>query len=194
MVNINVTIEDESIKEGMRVLSRGLSPEVTVDDMELVAEEIIRRAIDSPIPSDTRALAHSAVVVAGKEKVTFGFSKIYAAFQDAPGQVAPHVIVPRVKKILYIPISVRGRRNHRYGNNPKDEGLVRGVDYVLSPRVTIPIKAYSLAIGPNHYFSETIKRNTEFIFEAISDRTARRLGKRFPASKKRLPGGKKGKR
>lgn len=188
MVNITVGIEDEDLQKGFIALGRELSSEVTIEDSELVAHELIRRAIDSPIPSDTRALANSAAVVRGRGEVRFGFNRRYAAFQDSPGRSSPWIIVPRVKKILYIPISSKGRRLHRRGNNPADEGLERGKDYVLRPRVVIPIKPYGSAIGPNHYFSETLRRNQDFIFESLSEKAESRIGKKFKASKKKLPG------
>ena len=193
MVSITVDIDDSSFRQGFRVLSKELSSEVTSGDAVLTAEEIIRRSIDSPIPSELRALANSAVVIKTREKVTFGFNSRYAFFQDSPGRSVPWIIVPRVKKVLYIPISPKGRRLHRRGNNPDDEGLERGVDYVLRSKVVIPIKPYGSAIGPNHFFSETIRRNVDFIFESISDSAGRRLAKKFKSSKKRLPAKARGK-
>ena len=99
--------------------------------------------------------------------------------------------MPRVKKILYIPISTKGRL-HRRGNNPLDEGLERGKDFILAPRAVIPVKPYGSAVGPNHFFSETVSRNVDFMFEAITDRAEKRLGKRFKRSKKRLGGKRRG--
>jgi len=191
-VSVRISIDDKDLREGLHTMFRQLSPEVVVDDVELVAEELIRRAIDSPIPSDRRFLANSDVVVKRKDHVTFGFNRIYAAFQDAPGRSTPYTIRPRTKKILYVPISPRGSRLHRRGNNPRDEGLVRGEDYVLMPRVVIPIKSYGSAVGPNHYFSETLKRNQEFVINTIADLGSRRLSKRFKPSRKKPGGGKRG--
>lgn len=187
MVSIVAEIQDETLRAGLKELSRSFSPEFLVDDVELVAEEVLRRAIDSPIPSDTRGLANTATTVKRKDEVRFGFNKVYAHFQDALNRTQPWIIVPRVKKILYIPISTKGRL-HRHGNNPIDEGLERGKDFVLAPRAVIPIKPYGSAIGPNQYFSETVKRNVTFMFFAISSRAEKRLGRVFQPSKKKLSG------
>ena len=188
-IRIEAVLDSKDFVEGFEILGKQLSPETSLDDLEFVAHELIRRAIDSPIPSDTRMLANSAAVVKGRAGVTFGFNRRYAFFQDSARRKRPWIIVPRVKRILYIPITTKGRRLHRYGNNPADEGLEFGVDYVLRPRVTIKIKPYGSAIGPNHYFSGTIQKNKRFTFQAISKLTGKRVGRKFKRSSKRLPGG-----
>jgi hypothetical protein len=39
----------------------------------------------------------------------------------------------------YIPLSLKGRRSHQKGVNPEEEGLVRGVDFVMAWKgVTVP--------------------------------------------------------
>lgn len=168
-------VDTRPLEKGIRKLQKVYSDEAIVDELELVADELIRRAIDSPIPSDQRNLANSATVnrrVKQKE-VIFGFNRQYAAFQDAPGRTSPYVVRPKRKKILYIPISQKGRL-HREGNNPRLEGLERGKDYVLARKVTIPIKPYGSAVGPNHYFSETLKKNTDFALRALALRLQKR--------------------
>ncbi len=186
MTLITATVDGESFRTGFLDASRILSTPVMIDDVELVADEILRRAITSPIPSDVRDLARSADSIKRKDHVTFGFNTRYAAFQDAPGRSLPYTIVPRLKKVLYVPITRKGRTLHRRGNNPLDEGLEKGVDYFLTQKVVIPIKPYGSAIGPNHYFSETLKRNVDFVFDTLTDFADDRFLKRFPVSQKRL--------
>jgi len=124
----------------------------------------------APIPRDTAGLARSRSVVArnenGKAKVRFGFNTEYAAFQDQGDRRGVVTIVPRTKKRLYVPLTKAGRSHHRAGANPEDEGLVRGVDYVLAKEVDISIKPYGSPIGPNHYFSGTIRKHWQWIVKA----------------------------
>lgn len=194
---MTVSVDTKKLEAGLKKLTKTFSPEVVLDEMELVAEALLKKAIDSPIPSDTRFLANSATSIVEKNRkaVVFGFNRVYAAFQDAPGRSSPYIIKPRKKKWLYVPLTQAGRR-HRLGANPQSEGLtfggfVRrvkgtgggggggGADYILAKEVVVPIKPYGSAIGPNHYFSETLKRNVNWSLEAISKRLEGRLGKDF---------------
>ncbi len=79
-----------------------------------VAEELIVKAIESPVPTDTGELAGSGVVEsnASAGTVRLGFNKVYAAFQDSPVKNV-QTISPKRKKALFIPISARGRK-HRF--------------------------------------------------------------------------------
>jgi hypothetical protein len=192
------TVDTKKLENGMKKLQKAFGPDVVLREMGLIAEAILKKSIDSPIPSDTRFLANSATSVVEKNRkaVVFGFNRAYAAFQDAPGRSAPHVIKPRKKKWLYVPITQAGRR-HRLGANPKNEGLIFGgfvrrvkgtgggsggrdrADYILAKEVVIPIKSYGSAIGPNHYFSETVKRNVNWSLEALSKRIKARLKRNF---------------
>jgi len=188
-----------SFRPGVDRLQKILG-EDTLADMELVAEALLKKSIDSPIPSDTRALANSATsnVVKSRNTVIFGFNRVYAAFQDAPGRTTPWVIKPRRKLWLFVPLTQAGRK-HRLGANPKNEGLVFGgffkrvggkkgrrngnipADYILAKQVIVPIKPYGSPIGPNHYFSETLKRNGDWALERLSKMISRRLkNKRKP--------------
>ena len=191
-------INTRSLEKGLRKLAEVYSADEVLKDMELIGQQLIKRAIEAPVPSDTRGLANSGDVLVdkGRKEVVIGFNKSYAAFQDAPGKTTPHIIKPRRKKYLYVPTSQRGRK-HRIGNNPKNEGLIFGgivrsvgggsrggsssgpqqkADYILAKEVIVPIKPYGSALGPNHYFSETMKRNVKFTLEALAKRLARRLG------------------
>lgn len=166
------------LEKGVKKLTKVFGSDAVVKDLDLIAEELLRRSIDSPIPSDQRNLANSAATFVDKRRkeVSFGFNRSYAAFQDAPGRTTPYIIRPKRKKILYIPLTQKGRL-HRRGNNPKDEGLVRGKDYFLAKKVTIKIKAYGSAKGPNHYFSQTLEENTDFALKALALRLERRARK-----------------
>ena len=118
-------------------------------------------------PVDQGTLGASANTVSRNNSVEFGFNTRYAAVQDLgfPGDK----IVPRKKKALYVPISDKGKRYHSYGGNPKSEGLTYGIDYVLLQRVNIQKKPYKSKKGPNKYFSETLNRNLDKIFEVCKD-------------------------
>lgn len=172
-----VEIDTTGIEKGLTELMKRFGSKQVVNQMEVIADELLSRAEDSPIPSDTRQLALSATVHADdrKKEVVFGFNKVYAAFQDQPGRTGVVVIKPRRKKFLYVPLNQRGRK-HRLGNKPSDEGLTWGVDYVLKKEVRIKIKGYGSALGPNHYFSETIKRNVNWALEALAKRLERLMG------------------
>lgn len=169
------TVITKSLEKGIKKLQKVFTDDSIVDEVRLVAAELLRRAIDSPIPSDMRMLANSDTINVNvkKKQVTFGFNREYAAFQDAPGRSAPYVITPKRKKALFVPLNQKGRQ-HREGNNPNLENLEWGKDYVLAKKVVIPIKPYGSATGPNHYFSETIKRNTNFALEALTLRLRKR--------------------
>lgn len=92
-------------------LGKAWSPEKLQEKANQVARDLLKKAIDSPIPRDTGALAASGTVVPGPKpgQVTFGFNMPYAVFQD-------------------------------------------------TGTVNLPPKFYGSPIGPNFYFSETIKR------------------------------------
>lgn len=173
-------VDTKDLEKGLRKMAEAFGGESAVKEMDLVAEELLRRSIDSPVPSDTRNLANSASTFVSKSRkeITFGFNSKYAAFQDAPNRTAPYVIRPVRKKILYIPISQKGKL-HRAGNNPKLEGLKRGVDYVLAKKAVIPIKSYGSVKGPNHYFSQTFRENSDFALRALALRLERKARKKL---------------
>lgn len=166
------TVNTKSFERKFRKMIRGLSPKGAERGVYLTCRHLLNVAIRSPIPSDTRALANSDAInirISGQTKLiaTFGFNKAYAAFQDQPGKSGIVEVRPVRKKMLYVPISQRGRL-HRLGNNPRNEGLVYGEDYVLKKVVRISIKPYGSPKGPNHYFSETLKRQTDDTFQRIA--------------------------
>ncbi len=176
---VDPVVDIAGFEKGILQLVKAMGDKAGVTkDLDLLAEEILRRAIDSPIPSDDRQLANSASTFPepNKTRVVFGFNRVYAAFQDAPGRTNAYIVRPRLKKILYIPISRKGRF-HRRGLNPKNEGLVRGRDFVLAKKAVIPIKPYGSTTGPNHYFSQTIAKNKEFIFKQTALIVERRFKK-----------------
>ena len=174
---LRIDFDDSSFKLGMKALADRIEPSKMMIDLSLVAMELLGLSIRSPIPRDEGALAASAAVVkhAAKGEVVFGFNRVYAKFQDQPGKVGYVTIVPRHKKILYIPMTRAGKR-HRYGANPRLEGLIRGIDYVLKEKVTIRIKSYRNPIGPNHYFSETLRRQQNRVFTGLAKLIAKRIG------------------
>lgn len=174
-----VDVDTKNLQKGITKLLKDVETGGRIlFEMELIANEVLNRAIESPVPRDTSDLERSATTVIDKSKkeVVFGFNKVYAAFQDAPGRTAPYIIRPVRKKALFIPLTKRARL-HRAGNDPAREGLQRDVDFVIRKQVTIPIKPYGSELGPNHYFSETLKRNVNFILESLATRIGRLMEK-----------------
>jgi hypothetical protein len=176
-------IDASDFKRGIDSLKQKFSPEDVMSATRLVCEQILSEAVESPVPSDTGLLENSATVTrTSQTEWSFGFNSTYAAFQDQPNVTGTGTVtvVPNPasgKKFLYVPISSRGRKDHYYGNNPKDEGLVRGVDYVLKRFVQIQIKSYGSSLGPNHYFSGTWRRwPATRVEEAIGKVLAARFG------------------
>jgi hypothetical protein len=133
-----------------------------------VAQELITKTVEAPVPSDTGELAGSGAVEANLSRgiVRFGFNKVYANFQDGDGR-SIQVIRPKRKRALYVPITEKGRRRHRIGRNPLNEGLVFNQDYTLKKSVRVSIKPYGSPIGPNQYFTGTLSRNRDFFFEQL---------------------------
>jgi len=175
---ISIELDMKEWNEGIKKLSKQFTGEAITFEMEVVANQVLKKAIDSPIPSGLRMLELSATTVRNNSKleVAFGFSKSYAAFQDQPGKSGSIQIKPRVKKALYIPLT-RAGESHRYGLNPVTaEGLKPGVDFIIRRKALIRIKPYGSALGPNHYFSETLKRNVNFMLEALTKRLQQKLG------------------
>lgn len=143
---------------------------VITDEMAVLAEYILSAAIDSPIPSDTRWLEQSGLVEKdpSRGEITFGFNVVYAAFQDSGHFVGTErIIKPHPpKKFVFVPLNQAGRK-HSTGANPKDEGLTRGVDYILKKEVRVPIKAYGSIRGPNKYFSRTFEDHVDWFFDQL---------------------------
>ncbi len=167
--NIDITAYTKSLEA---LIERWTLPVIT-EEMAVLAQVILNRAIESPIPSDTRQLEESGQIDKDPKKgsITFGFNRLYAAFQDGghlPG-VSERIIKPRPpKKFLYIPLNEAGKR-HTLGANPKDEGLVRGRDYYLTKQVTIKMKPYGSELGPNRYFSKTFEDHIDWFFEQLGE-------------------------
>lgn len=168
---ISPVVDITAYAKSLEVLIERWTLPVITDEMAALAQIILRHAIESPIPSDTRQLEESGQVEKDPQKgtVVFGFNRIYAAFQDSghlPGATERVVTPNPPKKFLFIPLTQKGRR-HTVGANPKDEGLVRGEDYILAKKAVIPIKAYGSALGPNRYFSRTFETHVDWFFEQL---------------------------
>ncbi len=163
-----ITIDNKKFKEDIKRLQKKWGTESLTKEAASIAEQLIAITIESPVPTDTGELAGSAAVETdlGAGKVRFGFNKVYANFQDGDGR-SVQFIRPKRKKFLYVPITEKGRRRHRLGRNPKDEGLVFNLDYTLRKEVQVKTKPYGSPIGPNQYFTETLSRNGDFFFEQL---------------------------
>ena len=199
-------VDTSEFERKLRRLANRFGSKEVLNDLELIAQDLLKKAVDSPIPRDVGTLAASGLVVkdTSRNRITFGFNRIYAAFQDAPNRRGQYTLRPKFKRWLYVPISQAGRR-HRTGVNPESEGLIFGgfvrrvgggnrssnpaarggggaADYILAKEVVIPIRPYGSALGPNHYFSETIKRNRNKVLKDLGLRLSRRLGREFRRS------------
>jgi len=173
----SMTMDTREFDRGIQKLIKQFSKEQVVAELEVLADQLLKKAIDAPIPSSTRNLANSAAVnVYPKQgEVVFGFGAGYAAFQDQPERKGGVVVIkPRVKKFLFIPITAKAKK-HRIGNNPANEGLEPEVDYVIRRSASIPIKPYGSALGPNHYFSQTLRDNGKWALAAFAKYLARKL-------------------
>jgi len=165
-------VDISAYKGSLDELVRRWSREALTEEMAALAQYILRRSIEAPIPSGyTRQLEESGHVDKQPDQgvVYFGYNRRYAAFQDSghlPG-VSQRIVTPNPpKKWLYIPLNRAGAR-HTLGANPKDEGLVRGRDYILAKRVVIPVKAYGSPVGPNKYFSQTFKDHVDWFWKQL---------------------------
>lgn len=170
-------VDDSEVRKGLQTLESRFSKESLSTRVSVpLAQQLLEFAIESPIPRDKGTLAGSDSVQlnSANGEVTFGFNSVYAAFMDQPGKTGYVTIKPRRKKALYIPLSRKGEK-HRFCHNPKDEGLEWGKDYVLKKSVRVPIRTYGSSKGPNHYFSETLKRREKWFFEAFARRATRVL-------------------
>ena len=161
-----INIDNKKFKEDLKRLQKTWGPESLTKEAATIAEELIAITIEAPVPTDTGELAGSAAVETdlGSGKVRFGFNKVYANFQDGDGRKI-QVIRPKRKRSLYVPLTQKGRRRHRLGRNPKNEGLKFNEDYTLAKEVRTTTKPYGSPIGPNQYFTGTLTRNRDFFFE-----------------------------
>jgi len=116
-------------------------------------------------PVDTGALGASGRLVAtpGKAEITLGFTGPYASFQDGRAALdrglTEYLIRPKRKKKLFLPLTRKAKRIHRYCHNPAGEGLEYGVDYVLVKQVRVRIKSFGSRLGPNQYFSHPFRNS-----------------------------------
>jgi hypothetical protein len=130
--------------------------------LEAIADSILTEA-SARAPVESGALGEARrrerVVEGQRVAVRFGFSRRYAAFQDAAGRTPGEVIEirPKKAKALFVPLHP-GARRHRPGADPAEEGFERGLDYVLASKVKIKVKPAFSAEGPNKYFSESFLR------------------------------------
>ncbi len=163
-----INIKTEEFTKKLRSLQSIWGLKALTKEAAIIAQELITKTIEAPIPTDTGDLTGSGAVESdlGAGKVRFGFNKVYANFQDGDGR-SVQVIRPKRKKVLYVPLTDKGRRRHRVGRNPRTEGLVFGEDYTLKKSVRVSIKPYGSPIGPNQYFTGTLSRNRDFFFEQL---------------------------
>ena len=110
-----INIDAKKFKDDLRRLQKKWGLRSLTKEAAGIAEELITKAIDSPVPSDTGGLSGSGSVESNFDsgKVQFGFTKIYANFQDGDGR-SVQVIKRKRKKALYIPLTEKGRRRHRF--------------------------------------------------------------------------------
>lgn len=185
MADVRVNFKNErELVLFLRNLKKEWSSEKILKEMSRIGDILLSRSVEAPVPTDTGDLAGSSnkEVDKSKNQVTIGFNKVYAAFQDA-GKKSSQTIKPKKKKLLFIPLTQKGRK-HVLGRNPRDEGLKSGVDYVMVKQVTIKTKPYGSPIGPNRYFSGTLQRNKDFVFEEL----ARRMSKGAERAKRKSGG------
>jgi hypothetical protein len=166
-------LDTSQFKKRLNSLLQSWSAREVCGAAKMLADQMLKFAIDSPIPRGRYAagggLAGSGTIDSDdKTWVKFGFNRVYAAFQDAPGLAGSYVLIPKKKRMLYIPLSDLGRK-HVYGANPRLEGLVWGKDYVLTKRVTMAIKGYRSMKGPNHYFSETLRQRSAWFLHELGN-------------------------
>jgi len=173
-------IKTKKILQQLDRLEKEFSAQMLSDVSQYAADWILgiaqEHAPQGTNRSDSQAggsLGASATSEKTKDGVEFGFNMEYASVQDSgfPGET----IKPRKAKSLYVPISDKGRRYHTLGKNPDEESLIYGIDYVYKKQVHVPNKAYGSKKGPNKYFSETLKRNSDGVIELIRDELANRL-------------------
>lgn len=163
-----INIDVKKFKDDLRRLQKKWGLESLTKEAASIAEQLISKTIESPIPTDTGDLAGSGSVESNPTKgvVRFGFNKVYANFQDGDGR-SEQVIRVKRKKALYVPITPQGRTRHRLGRNPATEGLRFNIDYTLKKEVRVKTKSYGFFKGPNRYFTGTLSRNRDFFFEQL---------------------------
>lgn len=84
-----------------------------------------------------------------------GFSENYAEVQDQGWKT--RIIRPMNTSALFIPLTRRARR----AGSSNWLGLDEGTDYIMRNQVKAPrMRRYGSDIGPNRFFSGTIKRMT----------------------------------
>jgi hypothetical protein len=82
--------------------------------LKWLADRLLGFAVQKA-PRDTGSLAGSEFVRQLSDgTIIFGFSAAYAVFQDGAGISFPVTIVPRRKKMLYVPLTRAGKLRHRY--------------------------------------------------------------------------------
>ncbi len=162
-----INIDSKEFTKKLRSLQSIWGLKALTKEATAIAHELISKAVDKA-PSDVGELKGSGAVESnlGKGIVRFGFNKVYANFQDGDGR-SVQVIRPKRKKALYVPLTQKGRKGHRLGRNPKNEGLEFKVDYTLKKEVRVSTKPYSSTNGPNKYFTGTLSRNRDFFFEQL---------------------------
>ncbi len=163
-----INIKTEEFTKKLRELQSIWGLKALTKEAAIIAQELITKAVEAPVPTDTGELAGTGAVESnlGSGIVRFGFNKVYANFQDGDGRRV-QVIRKKRKKALYVPLTEKGRRRHRLGRNPRTEGLKFNVDFTLKREVRVTTKPYGTPIGPNQYFTGTLSRNRDFFFEQL---------------------------
>ena len=184
------SVDVRAFEKSLRALAREWDAPALAEEGKFLSMQMIKFAKNAPIPRGRYAegggLAGSDVVeVRSVQKgkgvsLRFGFNRIYAAFQDAGDRSGSITILPRRKKALFIPLSAAARK-HVYGANPTDEGLKWGIDYVLAKKAVIPIKGYGSPVGPNRFFSGTLKAKSKWFIEELGRLLGERAGKAIRA-------------
>jgi hypothetical protein len=167
-----VKVNVGGLRKSVQALIRAWGQEQVMDACWKPAQQMLNWAKNAPIPRDVAAggglYASGAVERMSSNRLRFGFNRVYAAFQDQGDNAGLLVVLPRHKRSLFIPLSNKARRTHVAGVSPSAEGLVWGEDYVLAANAVIQIKGYGSSLGPNHYFSGTLKRKGKWLREEIA--------------------------
>ncbi len=110
-----INIDTKKVTNELRRLQTRWGIKSLTKEAEVIAEQLISKTIEAPVPRDTGDLAGSGTVESNltEGKVRFGFNKVYANFQDGDGR-SIQVIRRKRKKALYIPLTDKGRRKHRF--------------------------------------------------------------------------------
>lgn len=145
-------IDDTGFNKKLRSLSNIHKTAGMKAGITRIAKEIVKVAAQKA-PKNTGTLKRSGFVnkATGKRivKISFGFRSKHAEVMDTGFQKAGW-LYPKNAKALAIPLG-KGGIKRRKGQSKKK--------YIYLPRVKKPrLRVYGSKIGPNRYFTETVKR------------------------------------